>query len=118
MVDLDSVRFAVIVAGLLFSAAIGCYGVGVLIFYRKTSKDLLKAKMFLKPGFMTHTYIYSMATGGFFVLHQAVRGLRELGGLEIEYVRMVFEAGFVISLLLMSRNWYVITKECVPKGES
>ena len=118
MVDFDSVRLAVIVAGLLFSATIGCYGVGVLIFYRKASKEMLKAKMFLRPEFMTNSYLYSMSTGAFFVLHQALRGLRELAGIEMEPVRMVIEAGFVISLFLLTRNWYLVTKESVPKGES
>jgi hypothetical protein len=117
MVEVESLRTFIIVIGLILSATIAYYGVGVLIAYRKASKEMLKAKMFLRPGFMTNTYAYSISTGGFFVLHQAIRGLRELGGLEMEWVRMTAEAGFVISLLLMTRNWYVITKESVPKEQ-
>ncbi|MBU2559806.1 hypothetical protein KKA03_02835 [archaeon] len=117
MIDIGSLRFAIIVIGLLISAIIAYYGVGVLIAYRKASKEMLKAKMFLRPGFMTDTYTYSISTGAFFVLHQAIRGLRELGGIEIEWVRMFAEAGFVISLLLMTRNWYTITKESVPREQ-
>jgi hypothetical protein len=117
MVDVDSLRFAIIIAGLLLSATIGCYGVGVFIFYRKANKEMLKAKMFLRPEFMTNSYLYSMSTGGFFVLHQAFRGLKELKGVEMEPVRIVIEAGFVISLFLLTRNWYIVTKESAPRKQ-
>jgi hypothetical protein len=118
MVDIESVRPATIVIGLLLSATIACYGAGVLIAYRKASKEMLKARMFLKPSFMSHTYAYSITAGGFFILHQAIRGLRELGGVEIEWLRMIVEACFVVSFLLMTRNWYIVTKESVPREES
>ena len=118
MIDVDSVRFAVIIVGLLLSAIIAYYGVGVIIAYRKAREEMIKARLFLKPKFMVTTYTYSVSTGGFFILHQVLRGLRELGVVDIGWVCTIVDIGFAVSFLLMTHNWYVITRECVPKGES
>jgi hypothetical protein len=117
MVDVDSLRLAAIVIGLILSATIAYYGVGVIIAYRKAREEMIKARLFLKPRFMITTYAYSISTGGFFVLHQALRGLRELGVGDIEWVRTIVDVGFAVSFLLMTRNWYIITRECVPKEQ-
>jgi hypothetical protein len=118
MVDFDSFRFAIIVTGLLISVIIAYYGIGVIIAYRKAREEMIKAKLFLKPRFMITTYAYSISTGGFFILHQVFSGLRELKGVEMEWLRIIIEVGFAISFLLMTYNWYVITRECVPKGQT
>ncbi|MBU2559807.1 hypothetical protein KKA03_02840 [archaeon] len=117
MVDFDSFRFAIMVVGMLLSAIIAYYGVGVIIAYRKAREEMIKARLFLKPRFMITTYAYSISTGGFFILHQVFSALREFRGIEIEWVRIIIEVGFAVSFLLMTRNWYVITRECVPKGK-
>lgn len=114
MVDIEP---AVIAIGLVLTAIIACYGVGILVLFRRVNKDLLKAKMFLKPEFMTRTYAYSISTGGFFVIHEAIRGLREFAGVEIRWLCLIFETLFIISFLLLTRNWYIITKESMTKEE-
>ncbi|MFQ6050715.1 MAG: hypothetical protein ACE5K4_03390 [Candidatus Hydrothermarchaeota archaeon] len=94
---------------------IGLVVLAILVIIRKESEsldpDMLKAKAFLKAGFLSKTWSYIFLIGVIFVLHETIGTFKELFHFETYYLYELSESIFIILFIVLLKNWYELIKE-------
>ncbi len=103
--------------GLLFVLITLCSGVGIIIYFRKANRELVKARMFLGNTLM-RMWIYSTFAGGFFVVFMALTYLRLLLDYELNLLYSLTGMLFAASYFVVAYSWYSLFKQGMQGSES
>ncbi len=90
---------------LIILVCIAALGIGIFLRFKKVSRELLKARMFLGDT-LNNTWLYSTVTGGFFILHQTLRTASKYLDKDLTKILEITWLLFSISFLYLTYTWF------------